>query len=178
MTGYEKLVEAVKKDCNELNHCGCFNPEGCNTPHARIGVYGDPDYKQCFHHYCDKFKWIIDRAKHYADKTGLPWEQILNSWEERRDYWYMNYYQDYNQPKIESENVRVFDSVQDFREAVKDRRFRCPRCKGISTNPYECNAGGCDWKIYGLLPSSPSAYVFCKDVMAGERIFMPIAWET
>ena len=88
----------------------------------------------------------------------------------------MNYYQEANQPEIKSDKVRVFETVQDFREAVKDRRFRCPHCGGISSDPYKCNAGGCDWKIYGLICFG-GIHVFCKDAMIGERIFMPVAWE-
>lgn len=176
MSGYEKLMEAVKKDCNDRGCCGCFNPDGCDKPGGKIGQYGEPGYKSCQHNYCDKFKWVIDRAKHYAEKTGLPWESILDAWEERRNYWYMNYYQAANQPEIKGDKVRVFETVQDFREAVKDRRFRCPRCGGISTNPYECNAGECNWKVYGFLRGG-SIHVFCKDVMGIDEIFMPIAWE-
>ena len=69
------------------------------------------------HKYCDKFKWVIDRAKHYGEKLGIPWEDILDSWESHRDYWYMNYYQECNQPTILSGNVRVFDTVEDLRAA-------------------------------------------------------------
>lgn len=176
MNGYEKLVEAVKKDCNNIGQCGCFNPTGCDKESHQIGRYGEPGFKACTHKYCDKFKWVIERAKHYAEKTGLPWESILDSWEEHRNYWYMNYYQEANQPEIKSDKVRVFETVQDFREAVKDRRFRCPHFGGISSDPYKCNAGGCDWKIYGFI-SFGGIHVFCKDAMIGERIFMPVAWE-
>ena len=176
MSGYEKLMEAVKKDCNNIGSCGCFNPDGCDKERGQIGRYGEPGFKYCTHKYCDKFKWVVDRAKHYAEKTGLPWESILDSWEEHRNYWYMNYYQEANQPEIKGNKVRVFDTVQAFREAVKDHRFRCPRCGGISSDPYECNAGRCDWKTYGLLPGG-GVHVFCKDAMIGEDIFMPVAWE-
>lgn len=176
MSGYESLMEAVKKDCNALNSCGCFNPDGCDNPDGRIGKYGEPGFKWCTHKYCDKFKWVIDRAKHYGEKAGIPWEGILDAWEKERNYWYMNYYQECNQPKIENGKVRVFDTVRDFRESVGNGLFRCPRCGGVSTNPYECNAGGCDWKIYGLLRGG-GIHVFCKDAMRGEDIFMPLAWE-
>ena len=64
--GYESLMKKVKKDCIEGSNC--FNPNGC-----------DKNENKCFHRYCDKFKWIIDRAKHYAEKTGLNWEDIIDS---------------------------------------------------------------------------------------------------
>ena len=78
MSGYESLKEAVIRDCNDRGRCGCFNPEGCNRKGAKIGEYGEPGFKMCFHKYCDEFKWVIDRAKEYEEKLGIPWEQILD----------------------------------------------------------------------------------------------------
>jgi len=184
MNGYEKLKAAVEKDCNDRGACGCFNPDGCNVKTCSIGEYGENGYKHCFHSYCDKFKWVIDRAKHYAVKTGISWEEILDSWESGRDYWYMNYYQDSNQPEIKGNKVRVFETVDEMIKSV-GKEFRCPLCGGISTNPYECNSGlkmsngkTCDWKVYGLLRGlGKDIFVYCKDKVRGEHIFMPIAWE-
>lgn len=167
MNGYEKLVEAVKKDCVTYNNC--FNENGC-----------DKEKTNCFHRYCNKFKWIIDRAKHYEEKLGIPWMEILNSWEEDRDYWYMNYYQDCNQPLIESSNVFVFESAEEMRKKVGDK-FICPCCKGISTNPYECNSGHkvdgkvCDWKSYGLFQFN-LAFIYCKKERKSTKCFMPVAF--
>lgn len=190
--GYNSLVEKVKSDCN--NGEGCFNPGGCNhefirrepavgaekeitdTVHRRIS--------KCGHKYCDKFKWIIDRAKHYEEKTGISWEEILNSWEEGCNYWYMNYYQDCNQPLLEGDRARVFETLIELGESVGDKGFRCPYCGGISTNPYDCDTKKmvdgkeCDWKVYGFFGDlGKGVYVFCKDIVKGGRIFMPISWE-
>jgi hypothetical protein len=140
--------------------------------------------KKC--EYCDKFRWIIDRAKYYAEKTGLNWEDILDSWEKDRDYWYMNYYQDSNQPEIKTDKVRIFDTQTDMLKAIDEKKFRCPCCGGVSTDPYECNSGLpmdkrkiCDWKIYGLFGDiGKGVYVFCKDIIKGQYIFMPLSWET
>ena len=166
MNGYEKLVEAVKRDCD--NDTGCFSENGCNNENCK-----------CFHKYCNKFKWIIDRAKHYEEKLGIPWMEILDSWEEDRGYWYMNYYQESNQPLIDSDYVFVFDSAEEMREKV-GKEFICPCCKGISTNPYECNSGvesggkKCDWKSYGFFQFN-LAYIYCKKERKGTKIFMPKA---
>lgn len=183
MTGYEKLKADVIRDCD--GGCGCFNPEGCNKERPHIGTYGEPGFKACWHRYCDQFKWVIDRAKQYGEKMGVPWEQVLDSWEADRNYWYMNYYQECNQPSIVSENVRVFDTVDDLLAAVGKKGFRCPCCGGVSTSPYECNSGvvrsdgkKCDWKVYGLLRGlGKDVFVYCKDKLRGERMFVPIAWE-
>lgn len=165
MNGYEKLVEDVKRNCEET---GCFSENGCNNENCK-----------CHHRYCDKFKWIIDRAKHYEEKLGIPWMEILDSWEEDRTYWYMNYYQESMQPLIDSDNVYVFESAEDLRKKVGNE-FICPRCKGISTDPYDCNSGIeiggeiCNWKSYGLLRFN-LVYLYCKMERKGTHCFMPKA---
>lgn len=50
--------------------------------------------------YFRKFQWVINRAKHYAYHKNVSIETVLNGWEEKRSYWWLNYYQDCNQPKI------------------------------------------------------------------------------
>lgn len=197
--GYESLVQKVKRDCNEGQ--GCFNPNGCDyefykyrpaeSKEKLVGETVCIRNSKCGHKYCDKFKWIIDRAKHYAEKTGLDWEDILDSWEEGCNYWYMNYYQDSNQPEIKGEDVKVFDTVEEMVSSIGERKFRCPCCGGVSTDPYECNSGFevskatkkksakvCDWKSYGLFGDlGKGVYVYCKDKLKGETIFMPLEWE-
>ncbi|SHJ14064.1 hypothetical protein [Clostridium magnum] len=200
LTGYESLKEAVLKDCNEGE--GCFNHDGCNHEFYRyepaegdMKKYGDTvcrHVSECSHKYCDKFKWVIDRAKHYADKLGLAWEEVLNSWEVNRNYWYMNYYQDCNQPEIKGDKVRVFNTTDDLLKAIGEKKFRCPACGGISTDPYECNSGLeiqkatkkkrakiCDWKVYGLFGDlGKGTYIYCKDKLKGQTIFTPLSWES
>lgn len=185
MDGYEKLKAAVIKDCTDHDGCGCFNPDGCNIEGAKIGKYGEPGYKHCTHRYCNTLKWAVDRAKHYSEKLGIPWEEILNSWESERNYWYMNYYQECRQPRIEGERVRVFDTVEDMMASIGKSGFRCPCCSGISSSPYECDTGivrsdgtVCDWKVYGLFGGlGKDVFVYCKDKVRGEHMFMPVAWE-
>lgn len=198
-TGIKSLIRKVKADCDKEQ--ACFNPNGCNHEFYRsvpsegamktLGNTSCVRVSKCFHKYCDKFKWIIDRAKHYAEKTGLNWTDILDSWEERCNYWYVNYYQDCNQPKIEGNKVKVFDTVKDLHEAIKEKQFRCPCCGGVSTSPYKCNSGLeiekatkrkpakiCDWNVNGLFTDlGKGIYVFCKDKLRGETFFMPLAWE-
>lgn len=161
--GYEKLAAAVKKDCEEKG--GTLHPEGC----CKCGG-------KCDHRYCDKFKWAIDRAKAYGEATGLNWEDILDSWEQDRSYWYMNYYQDCNQPEIKGGKVKVFDTLEDFRAAVGEKKFRCPSCGKVTENPYECKA--CGWKVYGLLGDlGKGVFVYVKGELKGCNMFMPISWE-
>ena len=123
--GYDKLKAAVDKDC--VKDGGTMHQEGC----VACG-------EKCSHKYCDKFKWVIDRAKAYGEAIGLNWEDVLDGWETDRNYWYMNYYQDCNQPEIKAGKVRVFGTILELKEAIGEMKFRCPSCGKESPNPYEC----------------------------------------
>lgn len=138
-----------------------------------------------FHNYRGKLAWATARAKHYAEKTGLTPEAILDAWEQKRDCWYMNFYQPSNQPEITGNNVRVFETSTELLESIGDAGFRCPACAGVSKSPYECTTGivkdgkKCDWKVYGLFGHlGKGTSVFVKEKVAGENIFMPVAWES
>ena len=50
--------------------------------------------------YLKHFNWVISRAKHYSAKTGRSLIEILDEWEAKRTYCWLNYYQDCNQRKI------------------------------------------------------------------------------
>jgi hypothetical protein len=145
------------------------------------------------HDYRGKLAWVVDRAKHYGEKLGVDPSAILDAWESNRDYWYMNYYQNGNQPLIDASKIRVFETVEDLKAEIFGKAgFRCPACSGVSTSPYRCNSGlkrksikgkkevteVCDWKVYGLfMELGKGAFVFVKSELRGERIFMPIHWE-
>lgn len=157
--GYRRLLAAVVKD------------EG-------------PDGTRQHHDYRGKLKWVLDRAHHYAEKTGLNTDDILDAWEKERSYWYMNYYQDCNQPQIVAEKVRVFETTDELVKSIGAAGFRCPRCAGVSKSPYACDSGFeiegsvCDWKVYGLFRDlGQGVFVFVKGELRGETIFMPLAWE-
>lgn len=158
--GYKKLLAAVESDEESSTKC---------------------------HDYRGKLNWVIERAKSYAEKTGLDACDILNQWEKKRSYWYMNYYQGCNQPELNRERVRVFDSQDEFILSIGNGKdgFRCPTCGGVSKSPYRCTSGKkmskdkiCDWNVGGLFHDlGKGVFVFLKDKMDGETIFMPLAWE-
>lgn len=112
--------------------------------------------------------------------------ELLDAWENRRDHWYMNYYQDANQPLIEVGVTRVFDTRADLLASLGGRHeFRCPSCEGVSSDPYKCTAGtvvkgkACDWKAYGLFGClGKGSFVFVKEAMHGDTFFTPLAWES
>lgn len=138
-----------------------------------------------FHDHRGKMQWAIDRAQQYAEKTDIPAADILSVWESHRNYWYMNFYQERNQPQLTAERARIFDTVDDLHAAIGDGCFRCPRCGGISKSPYVCDSGQemdpgkiCDWKVYGLFGDlGKGIFVFVKEKMYGQTIFMPLSWE-
>lgn len=188
MKSYEKLLNAVVNDLAEDNECrskgistlgrGCSEfSEQCKQ---NLIEYAE-NQTECSHkcEYCSKFKWVIDRAKHYGEKLGIPWKEVMQSWDEDMNYWYMNYYQECNQPKIEADNVFVFESVEEMRKKV-GKEFICPCCKGISTDPYECDSGikvkgkTCDWKSYGLFQFN-LAFIYCKKERKSTKCFIPKA---
>jgi hypothetical protein len=62
---------------------------------------------RCKDDFLSKFQWVINRAKHYAYHTGRSVESILNEWEDTRNYWWLNYYQNSHQPKFHSGSVKA-----------------------------------------------------------------------
>lgn len=137
-----------------------------------------------FHNYREKLEWIVARARHYAEKTGLTPETILDAWEKDRNYWYMNYYQESKQPIITHDKVRVFETVAELLASIGKSGFRCPLCGGVSKSPYECDSRMkvhgevCDWKVYGLFGHMGKGIaVFVKEKVRIENLFMPVSWE-
>ena len=70
------------------------------------------------------FNWVISRAKHYAHHKNIPIEIILNEWEEKRGYWWLNFYQECNQPKITPRALKQ-------RGTLKQHRSKNKECKKI-----------------------------------------------
>lgn len=174
--GYKRLKDAVERDIkeqleNKAFDCH-FNEVGCNNPNCK-----------CFHKYCDKFKWIIERVNHYAEKLNIPASEILDNLEEQRNYWYMNYYQECNQPLLDTENVYVFETNEDVVKSFDNKGFRCPNCKGVSSHPQVCdskkivNKKVCDWKSFGLFRFG-LVTVVVKNPFSVTEIFKPIKWES
>lgn len=142
-------------------------------------------------HRLESLEFAVERAKHYEEKTGVPAGEMLTAWESRRNYCYANYYQNCNQPLIQGDSVRVFETVDELLESIGKTGFRCPNCKGVSKDPYRCNSGiklplinsgvkaeTCNWSAGGLFGTmGKGANVFVKSELKVDNIFMPIAWE-
>ena len=175
--GLESLIEATAVGLREKRDfpgrwCEHFT-EDCIESMRQYGETGVLCEHSC--EYCKKIKWAFDRAKHYEEKTGIPYLEVLKSWEENRDYWFLNYYQDCNQPKIKDGQVRVFDTKDDFFGSLADKGFRCPSCGAVSKEPYNCSCGWCSYGLLGTLGKGVTVLV--KDGIIMSHIFMPVAWE-
>lgn len=123
----------------------------------------------------------------YAQVIGKPELEILEAIEGLRSYSVVNYYQDANFPLLEGD-IKVYQTSDELREIVGDAGFRCPACDGVSTDPYECNAGKerdgviCNWKAYGLFKTFGKGLKFTivdkfMEIPKVDEIFMPVAME-
>lgn len=68
------------------------------------------------------FNWVIARAKHYAHRQGVSVAEVLNRWEEGRDYWWLNRYGEYRQQKLPSgrpRNVRPMKSETHIKRSAR-----------------------------------------------------------
>lgn len=72
--------------------------------------------------FLELFNWVICRAKHYAHHTGKTIEQILDEWESKRTYWWLNYYQDCRQPKFKTGSVKAM-GVNGLRKYYKRQGY-------------------------------------------------------
>ena len=73
-----------------------------------------------------KFRWVIDRVKHYAHHKGVQITTILNSWETNRDHWWFSYYQDCYQPKLHS-NSKKSPGIKGIRKYYKSSNWTTPQ---------------------------------------------------
>lgn len=132
--------------------------------------------------------FIRQRVGEYAAAFDLTKEDVLGALETRRDYSAVNYYQEATFPSLE--DVRVFETRAALEQAMPSNRFRCPACKGVSTNPYVCTSGFqnehgavCDWKSYGLFRTlGKGLRLTVKETFLAypiiDEIFMPLELET
>lgn len=131
--------------------------------------------------------FVRETIGEYSTAFGVDAGQLLASIEAKRTYLCCNFYQLANFPSLK--NVRVFKTRADLLASIPSKRFRCPCCKQISKNPYECDSGFmrddskvCDWKSWGLLGTMGlGARVAVQEGFIErpkiEEIFMPIEWE-
>lgn len=85
-----------------------------------------------------RLQWVLDRADMYAKKCHTDRETVLAAWEEDRDYWWLNYYQERKQPDLSKVDVMTLDEWEAdgkrrFGEDFLDWKFKCPACGYVQT---------------------------------------------
>ena len=120
--------------------------------------------------------------------------EILEAFAKKRSYSVINYYQKGNFPSLGGQNVKIFETKDDFLKAFPSKKFICPCCDGISTDPNTCNSGDlmtqekrskkgkitqkseiCNWKSYGLFGTLGEGYGFIiKDKFIEDPIIYDI----
>jgi len=75
------------------------------------------------------FQWVICRAQHYAVRLNQPIEHVLDAWEAKRNYWWLNYYGDSRQPKLPSGKARNVRPMRPDTYVKQDRWCREPQLR-------------------------------------------------
>ncbi len=162
--GYASLIEAYNKDLTE----GSRKKEELD---AHLG-------------------WVLSRAEAYATLCGTTRDGVLKGWERHRTYWWLNYYQECNQPDpTRSGGTPVVLHADWLKEGMRlygpnmlDWRLKCPMCgheqtlrqfkdggidaeRAITCCASRFRLGGrrdCKWTTGGLLPIG-GAYIVRSD---------------
>lgn len=129
------------------------------------------------HEFLRKYRWILRRADQYAKAFGSTRLEVLAAWESKRRYWYMNFYQECNQPEIKIDGKMRVLKFGDWMNELKEKfgndsaqwKFKCPSCGHIQCGAdfeaigqdrgnasFNCigrhkKGVGCDWSLGGLL---------------------------
>lgn len=118
--------------------------------------------------------WILDWYAKMYQKNKLETLEIITK---SANISYCNWFQNANLPKID--NVYVYKNAEDFFTKHPEKKYICPKCEWVSTNPCECNAWWCDWKVYGLFSDLwKGISIFFTDEIENsgkpQKIFKPI----
>jgi hypothetical protein len=89
--GYRSLKAAYTRDVQECN-------KSVQREHRPMRKKAE---------FFEKFQWVVSRAIHYAHHQSRSVSEVLTEWEAKRRYWWLNYYQECNQPwLVKSEYVK------------------------------------------------------------------------
>lgn len=111
-------------------------------------------------------EFLNKKLENYSKVLGYSKLEIMKAIEAKRDYNVRNYYQEANFPELVG-NIDIYETIDNFLKRFPSKKFICPACSGISTDPNECNSGKeiskgkiCDWKSYGLFGCAGKGYKF------------------
>jgi len=98
--------------------------------------------------------WLRKMIEQYSVKFNIPIDDVVDSFEENRDYSWPNYYQEANFPNLDKvENVTIYETLEEFKE--KNEKFKCPACGNVYTHPTQCEHrlkkdSICNWTAGGF----------------------------
>lgn len=123
---YRELGKQLPKGILTLNACKEYDEKLRNTDQATID---------------NRYRFAIGAARQYAAACGTTYEEVLASWETRRDYWWVNFYQECKIPSLNTGKPHKVVMLKDwqaegerlFGKDPKDWRFVCPACGGVQT---------------------------------------------
>ncbi len=70
-----------------------------------------------------KFKWVIARATYHAEHEKVTIDVILDRWESKRTYWWLNYYGDYKNQGKYSNNKLKPRGAKGIKASLKEDTF-------------------------------------------------------
>ena len=88
-----------------------------------------------------KLQWILDRASAYASACNCTRDDVLKAWETKRNYWWINFYQDCNQPdpaRMKGTPIVLYanwlkEGTRLYGPDMLDWRLKCPACGHVQT---------------------------------------------
>lgn len=122
--------------------------------------------------------FILTRSAHYAEKLGIEQERIVELWEEKRNFYIPNYYQDSNFPTLDDSNTVIVSDMDEFKKKFPKLEYKCPQNHLIKNATY-CMY--CDmYAMDGLFNFGQVKVISIADferVSRPERIFRPVEME-
>lgn len=125
-----------------------------------------------------KLIWLRKMIIQYAEKLNMTIGDVVNSFEDNRDYSWPNYYQEANFPNLDKvDEVTIYETIDDFKKANK--LFKCPACGNVYTHPYQCEHrvkkdGICNWTAGGLFKFGLHYVVIKEHSLVPIGIFKPV----
>lgn len=82
--------------------------------------------------------FIKMRSAHYAEKLGIEQETIIRLWEEKRNFYIPNYYQDAHFPLLNDGNTIIVQNMSEFKQKFPSGKFKCLK-HHVLNQPYYCD---------------------------------------